>query len=105
MSYFQILVIVYFTFLIANMLCKIKVYPKIGRVVIYSVIFLIFGYIWDKYCVSHGHWVFNSNHILGIWIGGLPLEEYLFFVIVPYGSISVYEIVNKFLETKKREER
>lgn len=99
MSYFQILIIVYISFLIINTLLKIKTYPNAGRAILFSVIFLILGYVWDAYCVSHGDWTFSNSHILGIWIGGLPLEEYLFFVIVPYGCISVYKIVNeKFIK-------
>ena len=49
---------------------------------------------WDKYAISHGHWSFDSAQILGIfgpWC--IPLEEYLFFVVVPLAALMTIEAV------------
>ena len=55
-----------------------------------STLFLI----WDAYAISKGHWFFDREQILGI-IGPLniPLEEYLFFIIVPLAAILTIESV------------
>ncbi len=40
------------------------------------------GFIWDYVSVNVlSLWSFNPNRITGIWILGLPLEEWLFFVL------------------------
>jgi lycopene cyclase domain-containing protein len=47
--------------------------------------------IWDFWAVSKGSWYFDSNQILGLKIfGQLPIEEILFFVIVPLMSVLTY---------------
>ena len=55
-----------------------------------STLFLI----WDAYAISKGHWFFDREQMLGI-IGPLniPLEEYLFFIIVPLAAIMTIEAV------------
>ena len=50
--------------------------------------------IWDRYAISQNHWWFDSKQILGIFGPfGIPIEEYLFFVIVPIASILTIEAV------------
>lgn len=48
--------------------------------------------IWDAYAISQGHWFFDRDQILGIY-GPLdiPLEEYLFFVLIPVAAILTME--------------
>lgn len=50
--------------------------------------------IWDFYAVSEGHWDFDGVQTLGI--NGpfeIPLEEYLFFLVVPMAAILTLEAV------------
>jgi len=44
----------------------------------------LFFIIWDVAFTSVGIWGFNPEHLLGITIFQLPLEEWLFFIVVPY---------------------
>ncbi len=49
---------------------------------------------WDKYAISHGHWLFDKKQILGIygpWC--IPIEEYLFFIVVPIAALMTIEAV------------
>lgn len=56
-----------------------------------STMFLI-GIAWDYYATSRKHWVFPGNGLLGIRIYGLPIEEFLFMLILPYFIITVYKV-------------
>ena len=58
--------------------------------------FLIF-LPWDLYFHRLGVWSFNDNYISGVSLFGLPLEENIFFVAVPFACIFVLECVRKFL--------
>ena len=49
---------------------------------------------WDAYAISHGHWFFDRKQILGIYGPfDIPLEEYLFFIIVPVAGLMTIEAV------------
>lgn len=53
-----------------------------------SILFLI----WDAYAIAQGHWFFDRSQLLGIFgPGKIPLEEYLFFVVVPLAAILTIE--------------
>lgn len=48
--------------------------------------------IWDGYAIARGHWFFDRAQILGIYGPfGIPLEEYLFFIVVPLAVILTFE--------------
>jgi lycopene cyclase domain-containing protein len=50
-----------------------------------------FFILWDTFFTALGVWGFNENYILNIHLGNLPLEEVLFFFIVPLACIFIYE--------------
>ncbi len=54
--------------------------------------------LWDAYAIAQGHWFFDRSQMLGI-IGPLniPLEEYLFFIIIPIAAVLTLEGVTRFL--------
>ncbi|MBI4170725.1 MAG: lycopene cyclase domain-containing protein [Candidatus Aenigmarchaeota archaeon] len=58
---------------------KIFLYTLIGTSVI--------SFFWDYIAVKDNVWIFHN--ILGIWILGLPLEEWLFFWFVSFAIVSV----------------
>jgi lycopene cyclase domain-containing protein len=60
------------------------------------------GYIiWDAIVTARGDWFFNYTYLSGISILGLPIEEILFFVVVPYSCIFIYENLQYFLPDRK----
>jgi len=59
--------------------------------------------LWDWYAISQGHWFFDPNLILGIFGPfGIPVEEYLFFVVVPIASLLTLEGVSAFASWIRR---
>ena len=48
---------------------------------------------WDVWCTRWQIWGFNERYLLGIYVLGLPIEEVLFFVAVPYACLFLYETV------------
>jgi len=78
---------------------KVHVLKQFKRMVtaIIPVAFLFI--VWDKYAISRGHWFFDKDQILGIYgPWSIPLEEYLFFMVVPIAALMTIEAVRK---TKK----
>lgn len=56
---------------------------------------------WDIYFTAKGVWSFNENYITGWHISNLPVEEVLFFFIVPYCCVFIYECIRCYYPSLK----
>jgi len=56
--------------------------------------------IWDVIATARGDWAFNKLYLTGIYFWGLPIEEILFFLTVPYACIFIFKTVNLYLKDK-----
>lgn len=63
-----------------------------------------FYIIWDNIFTSRGIWSFNEAYVTGIYIYDLPLEEVLFFFIVPYCCVFIYECIKCYFPGIKNEQ-
>jgi lycopene cyclase domain-containing protein len=57
--------------------------------------------VWDMLATRRGDWSFSEEYTGALRIGGLPLEEILFFVVVPYACIFVLEVLRAYLPEKE----
>ena len=57
--------------------------------------------IWDVYFTSKGVWSFNEAYITGNYFFNLPLEEVLFFFIVPYCCVFIYACIRSYFPDLK----
>jgi len=55
----------------------------------------------DVYLTAIGVWGFNSLYHSNIMIFGLPIEEWLFFIVVPYASIFIHESIQLYFPKYK----
>lgn len=58
----------------------------------------VFFIIWDVWFTKMGVWWFSEKYTLGLRLLGLPFEEWLFFIVVPFCSLFIYENVKFFLK-------
>ncbi|MFA4909192.1 MAG: lycopene cyclase domain-containing protein [Candidatus Omnitrophota bacterium] len=61
---------------------------------------LVFGG-WDVLAAARGHWSFRREAVRPFRFLGLPLEEILFFVVIPFCCLFTWETL-KYLERKFR---
>ncbi|OGY18051.1 MAG: hypothetical protein A2784_05055 [Candidatus Chisholmbacteria bacterium RIFCSPHIGHO2_01_FULL_48_12] len=71
----------------------IHLYQSRRERLVIPLFFFILGTTWDSFTVAKGHWHFGQ--LSGITIGYLPLEEYLFFFIIPYFILTLYRFLRK----------
>lgn len=69
--------------------------------ILITLIFFVIGVAWDSFATIHKTWIYPGNGLVGIWIGVLPLEEYLFSLIVPFWILTVYRVLDKKLSTAR----
>jgi lycopene cyclase domain-containing protein len=57
----------------------------------------LFFLFWDMLFTMKDVWSFNPGYILGATFFGLPLEEVLFFLTVPFACVFIYECLNYYI--------
>lgn len=57
----------------------------------------LFFIAWDIYFTYKNVWGFNDDYLIGIRIFKMPLEEYLFFLLIPYASVFIHYALEYFL--------
>jgi lycopene cyclase domain-containing protein len=75
-------------------------WPPLGfyrnlRALFYSIglIVAVFG-LWDIFATYRGHWYFNPGSVWNVRVINLPVEEVLFFVVIPFCTIYTWEAIN-----------
>jgi len=70
-----------------------KSWPALVKAIaIVGVIFIL----WDIFFTRINIWGFNEDYFLGYSFFGLPAEECLFFLTIPFASIFIYECLNHY---------
>lgn len=56
----------------------------------------LFFILWDSYFAYQNIWGFNDEYLVGFRILKLPIEEILFFILIPYSSIFIHYSLEYF---------
>ncbi|MBS3132394.1 hypothetical protein J4212_08230 [Candidatus Woesearchaeota archaeon] len=72
---------------------------KIPSFIITSAIMLIVAVVWERLAYP-GLWEWNDAKMVG-WLFGLPVEEYIFAVLITIFVLGAYEEINLRLKKKK----
>ncbi len=72
-----------------------RVYRRPGRTALAILPAFTAFALWDLAASQRGHWWFSERYTLGPRIVGLPVEEWLFFIVVPLCALLTYEAVGR----------
>lgn len=61
--------------------------------------------LWDILFTKWGVWSFNDSYTLGIKVAGLPIEEWLFFLTVPYSCTFIYECLLAYFPFRQKKDK
>lgn len=56
-----------------------------------------FFILWDIFFTVRGVWGFNEDYLSGLQLLHLPVEEWLFFLTVPFACVFIYECLNFYV--------
>ena len=71
-------------------------YKKSAAVMISIGLMMLIFIPWDVYFTHRGIWWFNEKYITGFKFWNLPIEEWMFFITIPFACVFLYETMNYF---------
>ena len=72
-----------------------RVYRSPRRLILAMIPMTVVFAGWDVLGAVRGHWWYSERYISGLHVGPLPLEEILFFVVIPICGLLTFEAVGK----------
>jgi len=77
---------------------KIKFHRHFKAFLLSSIIVALFFIAWDVWFTANGVWWFNDKYLIGKRLFGLPIEELLFFICIPFSCVFTYFCLDKFFK-------
>ncbi len=94
LSYLAVLVFCLVGTLPLELWLGVRVYRQWRRLLLTLLPVVAVFVVWDLYAIAAGHWSFDTEQTTGLLLpGDLPVEELLFFVVVPVCSLLSFEAV------------
>jgi lycopene cyclase domain-containing protein len=79
-----------------ELVLRVRVYARWKRFLLAVLPEFAVFVAWVLYAIAQGHWQYDSDQILGVRLpGGIPLEEVLFFLVVPLCAVLAFEAVRR----------
>lgn len=81
---------------------KVAFYKEWRFVFLATLIVAVPFLIWDELFTQWKVWGFNPIYLLKIYLGQLPLEEVLFFVVIPYNFIFILKVIQAYFPNRNQ---
>ena len=79
-----------------ELVLRVRVYARWKRFLLAVLPEFAVFVAWVLYAIAQGHWNYDGDQILGVRLpGGIPVEEVLFFLVVPLCAVLAFEAVRK----------
>jgi len=84
---------------------KLKFYKKWPALFLSIALMMLIFIPWDVIFTAQGFWGFNETYFSGPRLMGLPLEEWLFFICIPFACIFTHYSLLYFFPNLKLEQK
>jgi lycopene cyclase domain-containing protein len=75
-----------------------RVWRRPRRLLAALAVPLVIFMVWDLVAIARDHWTYNAEYVTGWELpGNLPIEELVFFVVIPICGLLTYEAVRQVL--------
>jgi lycopene cyclase domain-containing protein len=95
LEYLAILASVFLFFLGLKLKHRIQLFRSTKEALLFFLACLAIGVAWDSYAIFRGHWSFGEQFFAGIKLGLMPVEEYLFILIIPFSVLVLYKTITE----------
>ena len=77
-----------------ELVLRVRVYARWRRLLLAVLPEFVVFVVWVLYAIAEGHWQYSDTQTLGLRLpGGIPVEEVLFFLVVPVCAVLALEAV------------
>jgi lycopene cyclase domain-containing protein len=77
-----------------ELVLRVRVYARWRRLLLAVLPEFVVFVVWVLYAIADGHWQYSDTQTLGLRLpGGIPVEELLFFLVVPVCAVLALEAV------------
>jgi lycopene cyclase domain-containing protein len=77
---------------------KVQYYKNLKYILPAILVTAAIFWVWDIHFTKASVWSFNPEYTIGKQFKGLPIEEWLFFIVIPYSCIFIYEVLKFYLK-------
>ena len=79
-----------------ELVLRVRVYARWRRLLVAVLPEFVVFVAWVLYAIARGHWHYSAALTTGVRLpGGIPLEEVLFFLVVPLCAVLAFEAVRR----------
>ena len=79
-----------------ELVLRVRVYARWRRVLLAMLPEFVVFVAWVLYAIAQGHWQYSADLTLDVRLQGeIPVEEVLFFLVVPLCAVLAFEAVRK----------
>lgn len=100
-EYFLVLAATLFFPLALSFTRKFRIAGSPLQLVVSILAMCIPYWVWDVIVTEREHWWFNADHVVGWIVWGLPIEEWLFFVVIGFNAIFTWNAINAVVGGRK----
>lgn len=76
---------------------RLSFYKSFRSIILASAVMMLLFIPWDIAFTYFEVWSFNYDYTVGFRILGLPIEEWLFFICVPFACLFIYRVLIYFM--------
>ncbi len=94
MEYLILLISILIACAVIKLGFKLQLFSSKKRAALTLCSLFVIGSTLDSFAIVRGYWSFQKQFFVGVTIGVMPVEEYLFVLVIPFLTIVFYRLAS-----------
>jgi len=92
LEYMVFLIVVFLSCITVKLILGLRLFESKKHAVLTLGSLFVIGSALDSLALVRGYWSYQQKFLVGVTIGLMPLEEYVFMVVIPLLTITVFRL-------------